>query len=129
LILVKRELRTYNGVENVGAGEGNIYIYNCFGVESANFIEWGTGVYKSTYDDWEASYGSETNSVEEDPLMVDPANGDFTLKSTSPAIDEEKDVGLTQDCIGNGFSGSTWDIGTYEYQKRLSPKNLRILKH
>ena len=90
-----RELFARWGGENDGTvGSGNVYEYNCFGAESSNFIEWGNGVYKSTYDAFETAYGSRTNSVESDPLMTDPDNDDFTLQSTSPAIDAGVNVGF-----------------------------------
>lgn len=35
-----QELQCVNGGENNGSnGSGNVYTYNCFGVESSNFIE------------------------------------------------------------------------------------------
>jgi hypothetical protein len=70
-------------------------------VEFANFIEWGNGVYKSTYDAWETAYGGTTNSIEADPIFVSPATGDFHLQSTSPCRNAGADVGLTEDFEGN----------------------------
>ena len=113
------ELSAVDGGENP-AGNGNVYEYNCFGAEAANFIEWGATNYDSTYDDWETSYGSGTNSVEADPLMTDPANNDFTLQKTSPCRDAGTDVGLTQDYRGSRVpKGSAPDIGAYEYFKAI----------
>lgn len=67
------EFSAINGGENDGTnGHGNVYEYNCFGVESSNFIQWASGVYKSTYDAWETAYGDSTHSVEADPLFIDP---------------------------------------------------------
>jgi len=100
-----REFSATYGGENDGTyGSGNVYAYNCFGAEAANFIEWGIGNYDSTYDDWETAYGATTNSVEADPLMTDPASGDFTLQVTSPCIDAGVDVGLIADYVGNPIS-------------------------
>jgi hypothetical protein len=96
------QLRATVGGDNNGTtGSGNIYTYNSFGLEATNFIEWGAGTYKSTYADWEIVYGGTTHSVETDPLMTDPANGDFTLQSTSPCINAGMNVGLTRDYVGN----------------------------
>jgi len=115
-----RELVAKWGAENDGTvGSGNVYVNNCLGVEAASFIEWGVGVYKSTYDDWETSYGATTNSVEADPLMTDPANGDFTLQATSPCIDAGVDVSLTEDYVGAGLVGAP-DIGAYELQYSIA---------
>jgi len=80
------ELAATFGGENDGTmGSGNVYLNNCLGAESSNFIEWGDGVDKSTYDDWETAYGGTTTSVESDPLFTNPSSDDFTLQSTSPA--------------------------------------------
>jgi len=128
-----RELWAANGGENDGInGSGNVYTNNCFGEEHSDFILWGTNAFKSAYKDWEISYcGSYlcSNSVESDPLFNDAMNGDFRLKKNSQCIDNGTNVFLTEDYWGNGLLGSIWDIGAYEYQKILSPKNLRILKH
>lgn len=81
-----RFLDTRNGGENDGTnGSGNVYTYNCFDVESTNFVQWGSGVYYSTYDAWETAYGGTTNSIESDPLLTNPGADDFTLQAGSPA--------------------------------------------
>lgn len=82
-----KEFSAIYGGENDGInGWGNVYEYNCFGVESTNFIEWGVGVNKSTYDAWEAAYGFSTQSAEADPIFVDAANDNFHLQGNSPAL-------------------------------------------
>jgi hypothetical protein len=108
-------------------GSGNVYEYNCFGPGSPNFIEWGLGVFKSTYAAWEAAYGGRAYSVETDPKLTNPAGGDFTLQATSPCIDAGADLGpaystalmpgsswpsnvLTGDQYG---TGQWWEIGAY----------------
>lgn len=111
-----REFRATRGGENDGInGHGNVYEYNCLGAEASNFIEWGDGTYKSTYDAWESAYGSGTNSAEADPLMTDPANDDFTLKMASPCVDAGTDVGLTEDYEGKKIRHAP-DIGAHEEQ-------------
>ena len=111
-----REFVAKRGGENDGTmGSGNIYTYNCLGAEAENFIEWGKNTYKSTYDDWETAYGETTNSVESDPLMTDPANGDFTLNPHSPCINAGTDVSLTEDYLGIKIRHAP-DIGAYENQ-------------
>jgi hypothetical protein len=45
--------------------------------------------------------------VESDPLFVDPAAGDYSLSSQSPALDAGIDVGLP-------FSGNAPDLGHQE---------------
>lgn len=107
------------GGENPGEAKGgyaNVYEYNCLGPENRNFIEWGYGTYKSTYASWETSYGSSTHTVEADPLLVEPNNGDFHLQPSSPCVSTGVDVKLTQDFYGNLVpTGSAPDIGAAEY--------------
>lgn len=50
-----------------------------------------------------------------DPRLTDPANLDFTLQSSSPAINAGINVGLTTDIIGTILpQGGGYDIGAYE---------------
>ena len=100
------------GADNDGTdGSGNVYTYNCFDAESANFIYWTGNI--STYDAWEVAYGAGTNSVEFDPLMIDPINDDFRLLMASPCINKGTDVGLTTDYRGRSIRHAP-DIGAYE---------------
>jgi hypothetical protein len=109
------ELFAWGGGQNDGThGTGNVYTYNCFGAEKANFVNWG-GSNKSTYDAWETAYGATTSSIEADPAFVSTVTPDFHLLSTSPCINSGTDVGLTTDYAGKGIIG-TPDIGAYEFQ-------------
>jgi len=118
------------GCENPGInGSGNIYTYNNFGSEVANFIEWGSGVYKSTYADFDTAYGSATHSITGDPIFTNAAGNDFTLQSTSPAINAGTNLGSDYDdglspastwpssvtTIDQDLRGSGWEIGAYVY--------------
>jgi len=108
----------HNGGENDGTnGSGNVYTYNCFGAESADFIKWGATEY-STYDTWETAYGSGTNSVEADPLMTDPANDNFHLNPHSPCVNAGTSVSLTEDYEGLKIRHAP-DIGAYENQTNV----------
>ena len=108
------EIRASDGGENDGTmGSGNVYEYNCLGAAGGSFVDWG-GVAKTTYDAWEAAYGGTTYSVESDPLLTNPSNGDFTLTSASPAIGAGIDVGLTLDYEGNLINNPP-SIGAYAY--------------
>ncbi len=71
-----------------------------------------------------------TGNISSDPQLVDPANGDFHLQSTSPCIDAGGTVsGLTEDFEGDprpmdGTSeprgdGSDFDIGADEFPGKL----------
>jgi parallel beta-helix repeat protein len=96
--------------------EPNTIAYNCFGTEKANFIEWGWGIFLSTYADFETRYGGATYSVEADPLFVSTSTPDFHLQATSPAINAGTNVGLTRDYEGTAVpQGPAPDIGAYEY--------------
>jgi PGF-pre-PGF domain-containing protein len=67
--------------------------------------------------DWQTESGQDANSViNTDPFFTSASGNDFTLQSTSPAIDAGVDVGLTQDFAGVSIpQGSAPDIGAYEY--------------
>jgi hypothetical protein len=61
---------------------------------------------------------SLTNQVATD-LFTDPANGDFSLKSGSNAIDAGTDLSAEMDAVDitgeTRPQGSAWDIGAFEY--------------
>jgi hypothetical protein len=56
------------------------------------------------------------------PLFTNPAVNDFTLQSSSPAINKGTDLSVyfTKDRAGNTRSG-TWSIGAYEFGSRMDP--------
>lgn len=111
-----RELRCRGGGENDGTnGSGNVYLNNCLGVEANNFIEWGEGVFKDTYDLWETAYGGTTSSVEVDPQMIDPASADFRLNPHSQCVNAGTGVSLLIDYLGLLIRHAP-DIGAYENQ-------------
>ncbi len=79
------------GAENntLGQGSGNIYRNNSFGASSSAtgfFAIYGAGVYMSRYSDLDAAYGSSMNSMQSDPMLTNPAVGNFTLETGSPAL-------------------------------------------
>ncbi|MEA2043298.1 MAG: T9SS type A sorting domain-containing protein [Bacteroidota bacterium] len=56
-------------------------------------------------------YGSSgSNNINEDPLFVNAANGDFHLQETSPCIDAGTDIGLP-------FIGDAPDMGCFEFEE------------
>ena len=68
---------------------------------------------------WNEAYGLDGgNNLNEDPLYVDPLNGNLRLLSGSPAIDAGDDAvaGLpSTDLLGNPrITGETIDMGAYE---------------
>ncbi|MBD3280739.1 DUF5123 domain-containing protein [Candidatus Dojkabacteria bacterium] len=59
----------------------------------------------------------DATSIDSDPLFTDPASGDFTLQSTSPAIDAGADLTGTVDTDIRGLArpnAGGHDIGAYE---------------
>ena len=60
---------------------------------------------------------TEPNSVYgQDPLFIDPDNGNFDLSINSPCINKGKDLGLTADIKGTEVpQGLAPEIGAYEY--------------
>ncbi len=134
-------LQAQYGGENDGTmGSGNVYLYNDFGSQSSNFIQWSYGVYKSTYSSFESAYCGSTgcsHSIQSDPLFTNAAGGDFTLQSSSPAIDSGIDLGSTYklglspssvwpssvSLLDNSINGSGWDIGAYVYPATYSPRS------
>ncbi len=108
-----RALRALNGGENDGLnGSGNVYVYNALGSETEDFIEWGSGVCRSTYAAWETAYGGTSHSVRAPPEFT--SGSDFHPTATSPVIDAGVKVGLTVDCDGHSIQGLP-DVGAYEY--------------
>ena len=71
------------------------------------------------------------NAVTADPQLANPGSGDFTLKSTSPAIDAGTTAEFATDYDGEPIKGFP-DIGAFEYKSSpatilLPPKNFRLL--
>ena len=128
-------LQATGGGENDGTdGYGNIYIYNDFGQQASGFIQWGSGVYYSTYSSWEAATGNCgstgcSHSVETNPVFVNTSTNNFALASSSPTIDAGLNLGSAYEygldpgstwpgnlILDNQNNyGSGWDIGAYVY--------------
>lgn len=63
-----------------------------------------------------------TASLNSDPKFVDPANANFRLQSTSPAIDHGANTGITRDIIQTPRpTGTAYDMGAYEYVAATTP--------
>ncbi len=82
-------------------------------------------------EDYNLVYGASTanwsglvagsHSLSVDPRFTDAALRDFTLQSSSPAIDAGIDVGLTQDFAGGMVpQGAAPDMGAYEHGALLT---------
>jgi hypothetical protein len=81
-----------------------------------------------TFSGWQALFNLDANSLTADPLLANPASGDFQWAGTpsvipgagdfrpvmgSPVMDRGTDVGLTTDIAGNPVGGAP-EIGSYE---------------
>jgi len=93
-----------NGVDDDGANEADLN-YNCY--------------YNNATDVAGSSSVGGNGLANTDPLMVDPANGNYRLQALSPCRDNgDATLGLTSDITGRLVPlGSAPDIGAYEYMK------------
>jgi hypothetical protein len=142
-------LSVQNGCENAGGnGSGNVYTHNDFGNATSNFIQWGLGVFYSTYATWEAATGNCgttgcSHSVEAAPTFANSSAGQFWLTSGFPAIDAGLNLGSPYN-IGlmpgsawpnsvvtgdqNAY-GSGWEVGAFVYVPPVAPpSNLQVVK-
>jgi hypothetical protein len=101
---------------NSAAASGNQIITNTSSV-TLNYCYYGNGANDV------AGPGTITpnNCINDDPLFVDSANGNYRLQGTSPCIDAGDNslvpAGVTTDLDGNPrIHNGTVDIGAYEYQ-------------
>ncbi len=131
------------GGENDGTnGYGNVYIYDDFGPQASSFIQWGSGVYYSTYSSWEVAAGNCgstgcSHSVETTPLFVSTSTNNFALAPSSPGIDAGLNLGSTYQygldpasawpsnvILDNQNNyGLGWDIGAYVYTQTSLPQS------
>jgi len=112
------------GLSNCGGTIRNCIIWQNTAPSGPQIYGCSTPTY-SCIQDWT---GGGTGNITSDPELVDPANGDYHLKNTSPCIDAGRIVvELTKDFEGdtrpfNGTpisrgDGSNYDIGADEYAK------------
>jgi len=88
--------------------------YNLYylAAEAATATRWHWKGTNYSYANWLTNSGQDANSptVDENPLLVDPANGDYNLSVGSPAID----AGVAIDGVTDGFEGVAPDCGYAE---------------
>jgi hypothetical protein len=122
------------GNKSTGSSSRGGGISSCWGTIQ-NCIIWGNSAYSNSQLDYSSDplycciyhwTGEGTKNISINPQLVDPTNGNFHLKPTSPCIDAGEFIsGLTKDFEGdnrpfNGTSelrgdGSDFDIGADEY--------------
>ena len=138
------QLNVIAGGDNTGIwGSGNVYLYNDFGPAATDFINWGGAGEQSTYAAWETAAGNCgtvgcSHSVQANPQFVNAAGGNFTLSSTSPAINAGTNLGSTYEMgldPGSSFSWTlvnqnlygNWEVGSFVYVLPVALLNLRVL--
>jgi len=121
-----------NGFETRGAAaEANMDVRNNiivdnrdYGMLATNAADFAQRDYNCVYNNTLGDYNgvdmaAAAHDINADPLMVDPANGDFTLQVGSPCLHAGVDVGLTTDYAGNAVSANP-EIGAYEYNEPVA---------
>jgi len=87
--------------------------HNLFYSGSATPLQWGPNAY--SFADWKINTRQDTESKSNNPDFMDPSQGDFTLRPSSPCIDAGVNVGLKQDFQGTLVpQGMQADIGAFE---------------
>jgi len=72
-------------------------------------IKWKNDRYK-TFEEWQDKFKKEIHGMLKEAMFTDPAKGDFTLKSESPAVD----AGVILPGINEDFKGNAPDLGAIE---------------
>jgi len=97
------------GGDNDGTyGSGNVYEQNCFGAESAGFIEWDGTAY-DTYDTWISASSQTDNNIESDPTFTNSGNDDYSNAAGSPSIGAGANLGSPFNA--GVLPASTWPDG------------------
>ena len=97
--------------------------YNCvYRAVSAPLAEWyGTGY---TWEDWKRYSQQDKHSINQDPLFVNSAAGDFSLTVKSPCRNAGVDLGVEgMDYYGNPVSSGKVAIGVDQGQTATPVKN------
>ena len=138
------EFQIYNNIidEGTAPGANSIFIYesSTASLSSMDYnifnnvavIRWGRTA-QDNLSSFQSSFNKGLNCKEIDPEYIDPQNGDFTLQSTSPAIDAGNvnaaydtffnlygiDIKVDANSVSRPQNG-TWDIGAFEYSGTTS---------
>ena len=99
-------------------------VYKPYNANSVAQFRWINSYY--SWDNWKLNSGQDAHSYSQDPVFVDPANGDFRFGAAAPGLD----TGTTLSGISSDYDNSSRpqgdgpDIGSYEYQPPSSPTSL-----
>jgi|GEM_PF-2921294 len=118
---------------DAGSQSGLAADYNLFYHLSGTKWTWGATDY-TVFTDWKINSSQDSNSKNVDPLFTNSVS-DFSLQSTSPAIDSGVSLSATyNDAIYPGsswassvttadqnFRGSDWEMGAYIYPVPRAP--------
>lgn len=116
---INTSLNLKNNIIWDNGGNNILFKQYPLGVEYTNIIQ------DNAINDLTSSFAdlTNTNVNNVDPNFIDIANGDFTVPSTSPAVDQGSTSGLTLpsvDLNGNSrISGTSIDLGCYEFQSTV----------
>ena len=114
-------------LEIVEGGHVNLTCdYNCvYHSGGGTFMDWRGTDYN--WADWLTNSSQDANSINSDPLMIDPANGNFKLNPHSPCVNAGTDVSLTEDYEGLKIRHAP-DIGAHENQANALFFSWNLLK-
>lgn len=78
--------------------------------------KWNVAGASHDFTSYRETFGRDAHGMEADPQFTNVTGGDFTLQSTSPAIDAGAELGLTRDLAGTSVpQGGAPDLGAYEF--------------
>lgn len=75
------------------------------------------GIYTDFYtlSEWKTKIGLGQNSIDKNPLFINPTGGNFHVQTSSPAVDHGINPGISTDFDGRPRpQGRDYDIGAYE---------------
>ncbi len=103
----------------VGSAYSDHNLFFSGNVQMVTFDSTGTGHFYSL-SEWRSDFGLDQHSITDDPLLMDPIDGNYRLQAGSPAIDIGESLSCTDGlCLDkDGITrpqDSGWDIGAYEY--------------
>ena len=107
--LIKNNISQGNTSQDLyvlGTHTGLVLDYNCYYRTSGNIIYYDDTNYTvATFSTYQTAKSQDANSITQDPLFINPTQGNFHLHPNSPCIDAGADVGLTEDYDGNPVPG------------------------